>query len=43
MPYIKRLTQHRMSITGLLTLQECPDLLECGLYVGKPPGETGAK
>jgi hypothetical protein len=43
MLYIKGFTQQRMSITDLLTLQECPDLLEYGLYVGKTPGETGAK
>jgi len=41
MPYIKRVTQQRMSFTDLLTLQELPDLLESVPYVGKTPCETG--
>jgi len=32
-----------MPAIDLLTLQEGPDLLKCGLYMGETPGETGAK
>ena len=41
MVYIKSFAQQHMTITGLFTLQEWPDLLECESYVDNIPFETG--